>query len=269
MIKELLINTFVGRLGYRLRETLHLHHAVHRKREALGCLSNDAIAQQLLARLCLEDKIFIDVGCHIGSVVARVSRTHRPGRILAIEPIPEKVASLRRRFPDVEIHGCAVSDHEGEAEFTIDLKRSGYSSLDPARKGRHAATRTMNVRLATLDGIMPHDDVDLVKIDVEGAELGVLRGAEALTAASRPLYMFESGPDEMQGFTHAALWQWFEERDYDLLLPNRVAHLAPGMALDVFLDSHIYPRRTINYFGVPRERRADVRARARRVLRLD
>jgi len=266
MFRELLVNTFMGRIGCDLRETMHLHRAVHGRLEWLGCISNDAIAHQLLKTLCREGKIFIDVGCHIGSVMARVSRNGRLCRILAVEAVPEKARLLRKRFPGVQVHACAVGDHEGDAEFAIHLARSGYSSLDTTRKARHGTTRTITVKLTTLDRIMPHDDVDLVKIDVEGAELGVLRGAEALTAASRPVYLFESGPEEMPGFPHGALWQWFEDHDYDLLLPNRMAHLGQGMSLEVFMDSHVYPRRAINYFGVPRERRAHVRERARQAL---
>lgn len=269
MIKAMVVNSFLGRIGFDLRDTLDLYKAAWKQLEALPNLSNDILARQLVERLCEDGKIFIDVGCHIGSVVAGVSRHSSPSRILAVEAIPEKVVALRKRFPNVDIHECAVSDSEGKVEFVIDLARSGYSSLDPAVKNRSASTRIIQVKVTTLDVIMPNEGVDLVKIDVEGAELGVLRGSRALVAASRPIFMFESGPEEMSGFPKADLWQWFADHDYDVLLPNRVAHFGPGMSLDNFLDSHLYPRYATNYFGVPRERRDTVRLRARKILDLD
>ena len=78
--------------------------------------------------------------------------------------------------------------------------------------------------------------------------------------------MFESGAQEMIGFTKADLWHWFKQHDYEILVPNRVAHLAPSLSLEAFLDAHHYPRLTTNYFGIAEERRSLVRLRARSVL---
>ncbi|MGH8202301.1 MAG: hypothetical protein ACREVO_18350 [Steroidobacteraceae bacterium] len=50
--------------------------------------------------------------------------------------------------------------------------------------------------------------------------------------------------------------------------PNRVAHYDDGMALESFLDSHLYPRHTSHYVAIPRERRLEVRAAARAFLGL-
>jgi hypothetical protein len=79
--------------------------------------------------------------------------------------------------------------------------------------------------------------------------------------------MFESAPAEVLGYTKPDLWQWFEDHDYAVFLPNRLAHAAPPMTLELFLDSHQYPRRATNYFGVPSEKIAEVRERASAILR--
>jgi hypothetical protein len=102
-----------------------------------------------------------------------------------------------------------------------------------------------------------------MKIDVEGAELGVVRGARRLLAQCRPVIMFESAPHEVLGFTKEALWRCFAEQDYVIVVPNRLAHIDPGLKLDGFLESHLFPRRTTNYFAVPQERRDEIRGRAR------
>ena len=268
MIKGAIVNTPLGMLAQNLRDRLALHRAVGNSLETLGTMANDSLARHLLERLCLDGRVFIDVGAHIGSVIDGVRRYSRPEHIIAIEAIPAKAAALRRRFPDVSVHCTAVGDVSGETSFFIDEKRTGYSSLDPSLGGRAPSVREIVVPIEPLDSLTPHGNIDLIKIDVEGAELGVMRGAEAIVAASRPTVMFESGADEMQAFPKTALWEWFDARDYCVVQPNRVAHYDDGMGSETFLESHLYPRRTTNYFGIARERRDEVRSRARHILGL-
>lgn len=269
MLKGIIVNTGLGQAGLNLREKIALHKAALDDLENVGMISNDLIARTLLERLCAPGRIFLDVGAHIGSVIAGVMRHSAPARIIAIEAIPEKAAALRARFPKAEIHETAVSDHEAEVDFTIDLARPGYSSLNPELKAQTSASRVIRVPMTTLDAIVPDDGIDLVKIDVEGAELGVLRGAETMIAKSRPIVMFESGAIEMEGFPKTGLWEWFEDHGYEVALPMRVAHQAPGLSLETFADAHEYPRMTTNYYGIPRERRDETRLRARKLLGFD
>jgi hypothetical protein len=121
-----------------------------------------------------------------------------------------------------------------------------------------------------LDSILPHNGVDVMKIDVEGAELRVLRGSDRIVQESRPVIMFESGPpaDDSLGYTKEAMWRFFTDRGYAVLIPNRVAHNDSGLSQEGFLESHLYPRRTTNYFAVPHERRTEIRDRARTVLKI-
>lgn len=117
----------------------------------------------------------------------------------------------------------------------------------------------------TLDNLISSPDVDVIKIDVEGAELGVIRGGKRVLSDCRPLVMFESAPSGVGslGYTKDALWRQLDELGYQIFVPNRLAHDGDGLSLECFLDSHVYPRRTTNYFAVPEERRIEIRDRAR------
>ncbi len=212
----------------------------------------------------------MDVGAHIGSIISEVAHHCPSAKIVAIEAIPEKADRLKRKFPHVEIHSCAVSDSDGETIFFVNTRKSGFSSLRRPTNSDASEVAQIKVPIKKLDGLIFSNDVDLIKIDVEVAELGVLRGGERLIKTNRPTIMFESGApvESGLGYTKELMWQWFMEREYSLLVPNRVAHYDPGLSLECFVESHLYPRRTTNYFAVPNERRTEVRDRARDILKI-
>lgn len=266
-MKAALVKTPLGLLAHSVRDRLALLRAAGGSPERLGALANDLLARQLLERLCRDGGRFIDVGAHIGSVISGVARFSRPAEIVAIEAIPEKAARLRKAFPRVTLHCCAVGDAEGETIFFVADRQSGYSSLDPGLASRQGGVREIRVPIHRLDGLIDPAGIDLVKIDVEGAELGVLRGAEAIVATSRPTIMFESGAEEMAGFPRRELWAWLDAHDYAVVTPARVAHDDAGLDEKGFAEAHLYPPRTTNYFAIARERRQEVRMRARAVLR--
>ncbi len=229
-------------------------------------VSQDVCAQLLVSKLCKPSAIFIDVGAHIGSVFAEV-RHHQPSsQIIAVEAVPEKAADLARRFQEVTVHGCALGDVEGETKFFVDTRRPGYSSLAP--RTRSQGVVEISVPIRRLDDLVPDSpEVDFIKIDVEGAELGVLRGAEDVIPRDRPTILFESGNSaELLGYSLQDLFDWFADRDYEIHVPNRVAHDGPGLRFEGFVESHFYPRRTLNYFAIPEERRIEIRDRARKIL---
>jgi FkbM family methyltransferase len=259
-----LVGTSLGLWLLDVRDKLNIARAAWFSPESVGTVANDQLAALLVVSICRPGHVFVDVGAHIGSIVAGVKRRSRPSRIVAVEAIPERAASLRRRFPAVEIVQCAAGERDGEEiAFFVNEARSGYSSL-----ARREGLREIRVPLRTLDAVLASHDVDVIKIDIEGGELGALRGAARVLSAHRPTVMFESAPGcgARLGYSTTALWRFFDEIGYLIVAPNRLAHDGDGMSLEAFNDGHLYPRRTTNYFAVPRERREELRDRARVVL---
>lgn len=266
-MKAILVGTLLGTMAIAIRDRLNLYRAVRSSPEMLGSIANDYIARLLIDRLCLPGRTFIDVGAHIGSVIAGVRRASQPDRIVAVEANPEKARALQRKFPDVEVHGCAVGETEGQASLFINTAASGYSSFDRDAVSRGESAndvKEIKVPLRRLDGIVAPDGVDLIKVDVVGAELSVLKGSTAIIEKSRPIIAFESIPssDAKTG----ALWQWFDDNGYAVIVPSRLTHVDNGLSRDGFVEGHLYPYRTMNYFGVPRERRDATRTRVRTLL---
>ena len=236
--------------------------------EGIGTLANDQLAGLLVTRLSKPNSTFLDIGAHIGSVSASVLRYDSSVKIEAIEAMPDKAADLRRKFPIVKVHECAIGDRETEVAFFVNTRQSGYSSLGkPAGQAAEAIT-AISVPMKTLDGLVESSAVDVIKIDIEGAELGALLGGQRLIEQCRPTVMFESAPGDANGlgFTKEAMWQFFEQRGYEIVVPNRLAHNGAGLTQGGFVESHLYPRRCTNYFAVASERRLELRDRARSIL---
>jgi FkbM family methyltransferase len=270
-MKRLILGTPLGRWAMSLRETILLVKASRQNLENVGTLANDVLGGFLTVRLCRDARTFIDIGAHIGSIVSEVAHHCPSAKIIAVEAIPEKVEHLRQAFPFAVFHSCAVADSEGEATFFVDQEASAFSSLERPSDSTRSHVIEITVPLRTLDGLVSATDVDVIKIDVEGEELAVLRGSERIVAENRPTIMFESGPppDDAAHTKRELIWQWFADRNYVILVPNRLAHNDPGMSRDGFLESHCYPRRTTNYFGVANERRVEIRDQARVLLKID
>jgi FkbM family methyltransferase len=266
-MKAILVGTLLGNVAFSIRDRLSFYRAVGSSPERLGFMANEFIARILVDRLCLPGRAFIDVGAHIGSVIAGVRRKSQPDRIVAIEANPEKALALRRKFPEIDVHSCAVGETEGQVSFFINTATSGYSSLDRGAVSREDPTnevQEINVPMRRLDAIVAPSGIDLIKIDVVGAELSVLKGSTVVIEKSRPIIAFESILSS--DAETAALWQWFDDNGYAVIVPNRLAHLDGGLSRSCFIEGHLYPYRTINYFGVPKERRDATRVRARALL---
>jgi FkbM family methyltransferase len=156
---------------------------------------HDALATIFAATLA-PDACCIDIGAHSGDVLAEIVRIAPRGRHLAFEPLPALATDLQKRLPGVDVRNVALGDAAGTASFIHVLDRPGWSGLKPrpTPDGDAPRAETIEVTVERLDDALPDGYTPaLVKIDVEGAELGVLRGAHATLAAHHPLLVFEHG----------------------------------------------------------------------------
>lgn len=146
----------------------------------------------LAARLRPESDC-IDVGAHQGGFLQHMVRLAPQGRHLAFEPIPALNADLRARYPDVEVRQAALSDQPGTAEFFHATEAAGMSGLRSRPDAPDVVGERLEVQLEVLDEVVGDRAPVIVKIDVEGAELQVLRGAERTLREHRPMVLLEHG----------------------------------------------------------------------------
>jgi FkbM family methyltransferase len=171
-----------------------------------------ATTDYLLGRLRPGD-VFVDIGANVGYYTAQAAATVGPaGRVIAFEPNPHIRSLLaatvnRNGFQDrVIIEDIALADGPpGTARFYIsaDPTNSGISSLTPwdghLTSGRLRDDAVLDVPTRSFDDFVDENgiaQVDVVKIDVEGAETAVLRGMTKSLDRFRPrLLIVETARD--------------------------------------------------------------------------
>jgi len=152
-----------------------------------------------LSRLLIRpgDTVF-DIGANIGLwAMGAAFRASPSGTVYAFEPVPENVSRLRKnlelnRLDNVNCEMLALSDMEGTASlFKPSYDNSGHPTLG-RRKLVEIEIKTHTTTLDSYCGQHGIHHVDFVKIDVEGAELMVFRGAQQLLSSpDSPAILFE------------------------------------------------------------------------------
>jgi FkbM family methyltransferase len=128
--------------------------------------------------------IVVDVGANVGYNALRAALRAGPeGRVIALEPTPDTVAVLRRNvaasgLTNITVEPVAAGSVAGTRNFFVRGDVSAVNSLFP--DSRYAAvTSVVPVQVVRLDDLVV-GAADVVKIDVEGAELEVLAGMPRL-----------------------------------------------------------------------------------------
>lgn len=157
--------------------------------------------------------VVIDVGANVGALTLPAARRVGPqGRVLALEAAP-RIADLlantvRLNGLDwVEVRQFAAGEADGTLRFNLSAQTTHNSVLVP-----NDFTETIDIPSRRLDTLLgPRERVDLVKIDVEGAELQVWRGMQRIVADNPDIaIILEFGPSHLRkaGQNIAA---WFDE----------------------------------------------------------
>jgi FkbM family methyltransferase len=136
----------------------------------------------------------VDVGCHVGDWTATVLKLAVPEQVIAIEADPHVAEGVRKRFASderVTVLPTAVGNQPGVVEFNVGTSTRTSSVLKPtadttSELDGFATSRKVEVPLTTLDQALSEvHDVSLLKLDVQGYELQVLRGAESVLGRTK------------------------------------------------------------------------------------
>ncbi len=164
----------------------------------LGWSSDDLSIQRILKLSVREDSNCVDVGCHRGMFLRQMLLYAPKGEHYAFEPLPGFFKGLLQEYghnPNVHLYETALSDVSGETTFQHVVSNPAMSGLK-IRNYPRLDEKIQNITVATetLDNIIPAiRNINFIKIDVEGAELQVLRGAINTINRCHPVIVFEHG----------------------------------------------------------------------------
>jgi FkbM family methyltransferase len=171
--------------------------------------------EKFILRFLKPGMSFIDVGAHIGKyTLLGAHAVRREGEVHAFEPNPVIFDLLRRNvrengFQNVHMLECAVSNHDGPEEFEV-CAEATFSALKrkTVRLPRREVAKAIRVESVRLDTYFAdkRKKANLVKVDVEGAELMVFMGSRSLlelSAEEAPVWVFEYEPENYASFGYA------------------------------------------------------------------
>jgi FkbM family methyltransferase len=195
----------------------------------------------------------IDVGCHKGEILDIFLACSPKGKHFGIEALPTMAADLEKKYKQVEncnILNFAASNQAGEIEFNYVVSNPAYSGMLKRDYDRpHEEDTKIKVLTAKLDDEIPRDlRIDLIKIDVEGAELQVLEGAINLIRNHQPIVVFEFGlgASNHYGTTPEKLFEFFER--VNMKISNLGNYLNQAEPLSLEALKRQYQQRENHYF---------------------
>jgi len=163
--------------------------------------------------------VALDIGAHGGYFTLLLSKLVGPsGRVIAFEPLPANVRVLEENLrlndaKNVQAVGKAMGEHSGEFELSVPAEDSTLvaGELSAEEKG------TMRVACDSLDDFFEKagSRVDFIKMDVEGAESGILRGAGKTIKRDKPTMLVELHDIDRYKDEHPALKQ-LRDLKYDI-----------------------------------------------------
>ncbi|MEU2621078.1 FkbM family methyltransferase [Streptomyces sp. NPDC007157] len=175
------------------------------------CVNDDAVAMDTLwngtfgyepgtlatwARLAARSATIADVGAHVGYFSMIAAHANPKAKVHSFEPVDQIHSRLSvnvrsNGVHNVTLHQAGVSSEPGWADISVRFS-GNLLSTGSTLEGAAPDAQLKRIRLLTLDEVFADTKLDLVKIDVEGHEMSVLRGARQVLRRDRPTLVMEA-----------------------------------------------------------------------------
>jgi len=187
------------------------------------------------------DAVCIDVGVNEGQLFSFMVNHCFEGKVYGFEPIPSLYTFLVNSFSrkTVQLYPYILSDKEETTTFYHFPSRTGVSGMS-RRDSLLPELKVEEIRSSThvLDHLLNLPRVDLIKIDVEGAELKVLQGSKQHIIRCKPIVVFECQNNGLDYFNTTAelVFDFFWELGYEISLTKYYLQDLPPLDRDTLLN---------------------------------
>jgi FkbM family methyltransferase len=193
---------------------------------------------RFLNRFLKPGMVLVDVGANQGEFSLFAAKRLSQGTVYAFEPMNIFFDQLTEnislnQFTNVKTFHCGLSDQSGEVPIYLGTTAGNENEgLGTIFQSQERNRFIQNIQLRTLDQIATEekiDTIDFLKIDVEGAELMVLRGARKTLERTRPVVMIEMSDDTYRaaGYSAEDVKAFFEQINYSMNKIKKGGYLEP------------------------------------------
>lgn len=178
------------------------------------------LSHKRLFEICKEDFNVLDIGANIGFTVLKLAQLVKNGKVIGFEPDPYNYSACinnlkQNNFDNSEVLNLGLGSEEAILDMEV---------RTPSNRGGNRISTSLNkdgikIQVKKLDGLFPAldmDHLDLIKIDVEGYELRVLKGSEEILKKYKPILFIELDNDNLmdQGDSAQALIDFLTQLGY-------------------------------------------------------
>jgi len=160
-------------------------------------LQYDSYTLKILKKILKTNSNCVDVGCHKGEILDTILKFSPLGKHFAFEPIPYLFDYRKEKYKskNISLYPVALFDTRGTTSFHHVINAPAYSGIRKRKyETKDVEIDELKVETDLLDNIIPENvTLDFIKIDVEGAEYGVLRGSMKTVKRCKPTIIFEFG----------------------------------------------------------------------------
>jgi FkbM family methyltransferase len=170
----------------------------------------DAATTKLILRNLSPGMLFIDIGANVGYfTLVAAQQVGQLGRVIAVEPNPLVAEQLRQNVARsglsnaVVVQAACSDSNQRRSLYLANISGTGNTGQSSFSAQNARSEVSVDVECVTVDQLVEgakSTRVDLVKIDVEGAEMSVLRGMTRTLTRFRPKLIIEINPERLDSF---------------------------------------------------------------------
>lgn len=180
--------------------------------------------------ILMPDDVVVDIGANVGYYALQEARLVCPkGHVYAIEPVGDSIETLKNNielngYKNISVYQMACGAENGKTEIHICKKRN-WSSIKQVNQRDYISSE--EIEIITLDDFLKGKrQPDMIRMDVEGFEYDIIRGAENLLKSNRPLKIFVEMHFDIMVEKSVELCEILKKYGFEVLLATIETHPA-------------------------------------------